>query len=190
MFAAVALFGIVGLVYSDRFESRLNLDSEGSPPAWYSATLLASAGILALLRWRLGPRTRDGHAWLLAGAFFLFMAVDEAFGVHEELEASTGVDWQLLYAPVVAIGAIAWLAVLRRLGPPRLAPVVFVAGALAWLAGQALEAIQWSGSRFVHPETVVPEEVLEMTGSGLFALAILMHLRLYLESRPRSMPRP
>ena len=190
VFAAIALLGVLGLIYSDRFGSRLNLDSEGAPPAWYSAGLLASAGVLALLRGRLRPRTREGLPWLLAGAFFLFMSLDEVFGVHEELEASTGIDWQLLYAPLVAVGAIAWLGVLRLLGPPRLALALFVAGAVAWLAGQALEAIQWSGNRFVHPETVVPEEVLEMTGSGLFALALLIHLRSYLVTRPRSMPRP
>ena len=190
VFAVIGLFGILGLAYSNRWGARLNLDTEGTPPAWYSAGLLAAAGVLALLRWRVGPRAGRAPAWLLAGLFFLFMAADEAYELHERLEAAAGVDWQLLYAPVVAVGALAWLALLRRLYPPRASVVLFVLGALAWLLGQALEAVQWSGDRFVRPETVVPEEVLEMTGSGLFALAILVHLRLYLATRPRSMPRP
>ena len=43
---------------------------------------------------------------------------------------------------------------------------LLAAEAAAWFAAQVFENIQWGdGDRLIHPWMVVPEEMLEMTGS-------------------------
>jgi hypothetical protein len=178
-FAGIAVFGVLGFIHRHEPGSIFNVDGEGVPPADFSAALLLAGGALLLLRGRLARDRYESVSWALLGGFLVFMSLDEWRAIHEHLEALTGVDWQVLYLPVVAVGAWMWVAVLWQLSPPRLAVVFFVVGAAAWLGAQAIEAYQWSGDDLVHPGTVVPEEVLEMTGSALFLLGAHMHLRRY-----------
>ncbi len=42
------------------------------------------------------------------------MAADEALTVHEELERRFGIDWQILYAPVILAGGLALAHVVHR----------------------------------------------------------------------------
>jgi hypothetical protein len=109
------------------------------------------------------------------------MAIDEATGMHEALERVSVVDWQTLYLPIMAVAGVLWsLALLQMVMLERLA---FVAGALAWGVAQVLEALEWTGPR--DAERAVDgygilmgfEELLEMTGSALFALAALLAVR-------------
>ena len=105
------------------------------------------------------------------GALFAFMAIDEVVQIHERLEGATDANWQLVYLPVMAVAGGVWLLVLRRLtGGPRL---LFVAGAAAWVVAQLFEWVQRDGAVLTHRWTILPEELLEMTGSALFALALL-----------------
>ena len=98
--------------------------------------------------------------------------------MHEALEDASTIDWQTLYAPVVLLAGLAWLLALLRLHGP-LARAAWVAAAGAWLAAQVLEALEWTGPR--EAERAVDgygimmgfEELLEMTGSALFAFALL-----------------
>jgi hypothetical protein len=50
-----------------------------------------------------------------------------------------------------------------------------IAGAMAWMASQVLELLQWRGDTKTaeYLALMVPEELLEMTGSLLFLMAVL-----------------
>ena len=116
-------------------------------------------------------------------AILFFMGYDEAFEFHEELESRLEADWQMLYLPVaLAFGAV-WLAMLIRKLPAGLSRGLWVAGAASWFVAQTLEQIQWDGDRLVHEWMIVPEEILEMTGSALWLIALLVAVRALASAR-------
>lgn len=156
----------------------LDLDGDWTLPAAFSALLLACAGLCACAVGRRRVFDLRGSAYLL-GALFVLMGFDEAFQFHERLESATGVDWQLLYLPLILACGTAWLIVARALGRLRSAQVLMVLGGLAWLAAQVLEQVQWDGNVQVagYEAMMVVEETLEMGGSALFLLALYMVLR-------------
>ena len=148
------------------------LDAEGNVPAIWSGFLLLLAGVAGVRATRTDGRP---WPWWPLAALLLFMAADEVAGLHEAIERHTGVDWQLLYLPVIASGgaaAVGALIVLR--GRPWLA-AGFCAACAAWAFAQLLEALQWDGA---HPAAgygamMVGEESLEMVGSLVFAFVLL-----------------
>lgn len=170
LLAFIGIFAALEVPNTNPFQ----LDNEYNVPAFWSFGVLLFSASVALLA---GVSESSAAAGAF-GAFVLFMAVDELLGIHESLERSTGVDWQTLYAPVVLVGAIAALLLMRRFGRglPRL---LLFAGGAAWFVAQFLEAVQWDGDRPVHGyyAMVIPEELFEMLGSLLFGLAVLVWAR-------------
>jgi hypothetical protein len=173
-----------GLAYSlaspgDLLESSLlrrmplGLNTEFSIPAVFSAILLLSAAALAHLASRAYP-PRPSVALRLVSALFAFMGIDELLVIHEGLENLTNQSWQTLYAPLVVLGGIAWLISLAQLRTVPLAPWSFVAGAAAWVVSQVFELQQYDDEVLVARWMVLPEEALEMVGSLLFVLALLL----------------
>lgn len=152
-----------------------SLDAEGNLPALFSAGLLLWVALLALFLGALRLDGRSAIPWVGIGILFAVMAADEWTSIHERLEQRTGIDWQTLYLPVFAVGGLAWLAIVRRVGAYRPARALLIAGAAAWVVAQALENLQWVGDRPValYKPMAVAEEVLEMSGSFLFGLALL-----------------
>jgi hypothetical protein len=160
-----------------------HLDGERTVSAAFSAALLFGAGVLA---WWIslvdGERLGSPGVWRFMGAFLAFMALDELFAIHEHVSAAeTGISWQVFYAPITVSAVVAWFVVLRRL-PAGAARGMWIAGAGAWFVSQAIEAIQWEGNRLVHEWTFVPEETLEMAGSLLWGLALLVALGMLREA--------
>lgn len=157
-----------------------DLDGELTIPAFASALLLCLAGAAALAA-HAAPGSPGGRAAAVLAALFAVMAVDELASVHESAEDAFATDWQTLYVPVIGIAALAWLLLLARLRG--LERAVLAGGALCWALAQLLEALQWEGPR--ERERAVDgygilmgfEELLEMCGSAMFALAILLALR-------------
>ena len=157
-----------------------DLDAELTVPALASAALLLCASAAAAAA---HATRRAGRRWHWAGlaALFLLMAIDEATGLHEALEQVSVVDWQTLYLPVIGCAAALWaLAYVQLVALER---VLFAGGALAWVTAQVLEALEWTGpldaERAVDGYGILMgvEELLEMTGSALFALAVLLAVR-------------
>lgn len=188
--AAVGALAIVALVSAGALFGRvrvLNLGEELTIPSAFSGALLVIAALAAfLLAGRLPLAAASRLSLIALGSFFAFMALDEMFYLHERLEVLTGVDWQILYAPIVLVAGVAWLGVLLRLRSHPRAAGLFLAGAAAWIASQGLERAQWDGAVLLHPWITVPEEALEMTGSALFALALLMALQSVLAGEARA----
>src|SRR5690606_6947660 len=92
-------------------------------------------------------------------------------------------DWQILYAPIVVVCGIAWLAVLFTELDGRLTQAIWVAGAGFWAISQVLEYFQWEGDSAVplHPWTFYLEEAFEMAGSACWLLALLIQARSFAE---------
>jgi hypothetical protein len=180
--AAIALLGVLGavdLLAPSLPMSLLSLEGERRVPAAFSAGLLLGAGALAwMLSTVSGSRGLGSPGlWRFMGAFLVFMALDELFAIHEHVSAAeTGITWQVFYAPISVSAVIAWAVILRRL-PSGLARGLWLGGAAAWFVSQVIEAVQWDGTRLVYEWTFVPEEMLEMTGSLLWGLALLVTLR-------------
>ena len=109
--------------------------------------------------------------------FLAFFSLDELLSFHERLESFTGIDWQKLYLPVGALGALIGLGVLLQVRRDLRVVATLLAAGAAWFVAQVFEAIQWKGDKLVVPWLIYPEELLEMTGSALFGVAMLMVLR-------------
>jgi hypothetical protein len=158
-----------------------NIDGEG--PRWFvvfsTVLLLAGAVVGAVVR---------GRPALVFGGFLAFMAVDEALQVHERLETATGIDWPVLYLPVMAAAGLAALALLRRHRGVRWFVPTLLAGGACWAGAVVLEKIQWDpsrpGNQSPHYDAyMITEELLEATGSYLFAVALALVVRAGLERR-------
>lgn len=177
--AVCAVLGLIGVLdvlgaggaFVDRW---FDLDGERTIPSLWSAGLLFGAGVLGIV---VAVAVRRPAVAVL-GAALAFMAVDEFFALHEEVEDLAGIDWQTLYLPVFAAVGVLTLRVLmlsRRLGHRTFVRFLTL-GAVCWAVSQALEKIQWVGPDEKHSAysvMMVTEELLEMTGSLLFVLAML-----------------
>jgi hypothetical protein len=186
---AIGTFAVLGTlqrVFSDGSLEPWNLDAEGSLPSLFSAALLYGAAALATLAVIRGRLER----WVLSvAALWFFLGVDDANGVHEKLQSTTGVDWQILYAPLAAAGIVLFIALLKTVTivPGRL----LIVGAFAWTSSQVLELVEHGRTRPVdlYNWYMVPEEVLEMVGSVCFLIAMLLVLRAPVrEPSPQSPP--
>lgn len=174
--AAVLLSGIGLLLLAlgigvDRagLPSAFDLDAEYRVPSLWSGGLLLGA---ATATWSL-RRSLEGTTTPVAG-LFAFMALDEVASIHELLERRVGLDWQVLYLPLIVAGGLGWLLLLRRLAQrSALSAGLWVAGAGAWFASQILEFWEWDGAvrRSHYYMKMYLEEFLEMTGSGYWLLA-------------------
>jgi hypothetical protein len=151
-----------------------DLDAEGTVPAYFSALVLAAAATGAGRLW-----LRDTRRLTVLGlsALLLLMAFDEVATLHEKLEDRTGIDWQLLYLPLILAAGIGWTAVVLRVRRELATVALMLAGGAAWAVSQVLEAVQWDAADqpvAAYTTLMVTEEVLEMVGS--VALALGLHL--------------
>ena len=154
--------------------SLFDFDGEGKPPAAWSALVLASGGVLGILVGRRG--SEPARRFTVFGSFLIFMSLDEAIEFHERAQSLLHVDWQKLWAPFILIGAIAWCYVLRRLWPMARERAMLLTGAAFWLISQIDERYQSnhaSGRVKGYGALSGVEEILEVSGSALFLLAML-----------------
>lgn len=175
LLATCALLTALGFAFNKAgLPSFFDLDDEGTLPSLWSGGLLAAAAAGA---WR--ARAVIGRAALGLAVLLAFMAVDEVVGVHEALERAVGVDWQVLYLPIIAAGGVGWLLVLRGLRTVPLAAALWVLGAGAWFVAQLLELWEWDGTvkRTNYYPKMYAEESLEMVGSALWVVALIVLLR-------------
>jgi hypothetical protein len=168
-----------------------DLDKEGTVPQAYSGLLLLAATGAAYVAARSGAPA--GRALLLIAAVLVYMSFDEVFRLHEEIDALVEFDWQVLYVPILVVALVGWVGVERVLRGRRVDHGLWIGGAGCWVVAQALEAFQWSGhvrpgsingkelsdvqldhelSQASYIVKMIPEEILEMGGSLLFAVVL------------------
>lgn len=178
---AIAVLVAMGILQRTAFPEwgAANLDSEVSVATRFSAALLWAAAFWWLLV-AVAARSRPVALWFW-WPVLAWLALDEGAAIHERLERWSGIDWQLLYLPVMALGALAWLGVVRRFwSRPRIVALL-MAGAAAWIAVLILELVQnWGGTPVqaaIYVPTMIIEEALEMIGSTSLLVAAILTLR-------------
>ena len=172
----------------------VNLSREGNIPTWWqSSTLLACAGLAAIIA-ASARRSPGGlhRQWGAVAVAFAYLSVDEGAGIHElavdplrEAFHTTG----LLYYPWVVVGAAVSLtaaaasrsfvgslpAPTRRLFGA--AVVVFLTGALGFESIGGLVAGAQGRANLTYAAVSTAEELLEMIGVALAARALLEYIR-------------
>ena len=189
--AVIALLaGLGGLVAAGLGPYVFDLNAEQNIPAAAAAAMSAGAAACAHLLWR-GDRSAGRWWWWAVMAVVLgFLAVDELGVIHEDIQEASGIHpGQLVLLPLVVVAGLGWIAVLLRMKDVD-ARRPWIAGAAAWVAAQTIDATQ-PPNQFVW--TVVPEEALEMAGSALLGLGLLITLQAIVrarEAQPDAAPSP
>lgn len=181
----IALLGIAGAVVgTDTYQGEgsiwdraFNLANEKTVPTFFSGAILLAGALCSgvAARARLYGRHR---LWIAFGALLLFMSADEVVQIHERIETWTGIDWEQPYL-VVAIGAaVVWFNVLRSM--ERQSRWLLIYGAIGWAISFGLEDAEYDSNddrvAGFTPMTI-SEELLEMAGSSLFLIALVIALK-------------
>lgn len=153
-------------------------DREFCIASGFQALLLIGAFAVGAYTIRSGAMR--GRAWFAVGLLG-YMGLDEWFTIHESLQGPTGMDWQVLYAPIFLFAGISGLALLVDLRPQRASAALLALGGFLWVASQTLEALEWNGDarRGAYGYLASMEELLEPLGTVLLLLAFYRVLVLY-----------
>lgn len=163
----------------------LSLSAEGNLPTWYASCLLFWC---SLLLWENGQAARtagQAHArsWLLLSALFLFMSLDEAVEIHEQLGDffdGEGVLYFSWVIPASAFVASVFVLCLRFMSSlPRqtrnrfiAAGTLYVGGALGMELPLGLWVEQHGDENLTYGMLDLLEETLELLGASLFVVAL------------------
>ncbi|MEZ0484932.1 hypothetical protein [Fibrella aquatica] len=193
----ISLLGVYARLYTDYMNlhryvhhliDKTNMDAELSIPMFYTVLLLLAASFLS---WFVSRDKASVHPlnrqWAVLGAIFLLLAMDEATGFHELMNASTlqgyAPESNFLHWTWVIPGALFALTVLAfyipflRTLPQRTAGFILLAGAL--YVGGAI-GVEMVGANFFTVDgeqslsyklTTHLEEFLEMAGLIMFIYA-------------------
>ena len=179
--AAIGLFVTFGTLQRVWYPywNLANLDSEASIATLFSAAVLWAAALgWLLVAVSARPPSTSLWAWCVILAW---LALDEGNAFHEQLERWSGIDWQVLYLPVMAAGAAAWWGVVRRFRTQTRIVVLLVMSAASWAIALTFELVQnWGGSPArsgIYVPTMIAEEALEMIGSAMIIIAAILALR-------------
>jgi len=187
---AIGVFVVLGILQRVAFPNwtAANLDTEVSAATWFSATLLWAAALWWLLVAVTG-RPRSLAVWIW-WPVLAWLALDEGSAIHERLERWSGIDWQVLYVPLMGIAAAALWGVFRRYRSQTPIAALLVTGAALWIVVLILELIQnWGGSPIqaaIYVPTMITEEALEMIGSTVLLVAAVLILHRTIRPAPES----
>lgn len=187
----IAILGVAGtIVGTDATpgqgfdsDSPFHLLEEKTIPAFFSAVLLGLGAVAAYMAGLLSVRGERG-AWFGFALLLLLMSMDEVAQLHEKVEKYSDIDFQTAYIPIFAAAAWVWWRLIRAVeGVPR---ALLVGGAAAWAGSQFLELVQYGDDdervELFEPMAIT-EEILEMIGSTMFLLAVVILLRATRERR-------
>jgi hypothetical protein len=93
---------------SATIDDRFNLDAEANIPAWYSTVLLFSVSLSSFSVYILAQKGRGRELpwrwfWLVLGAAYCFLSLDEAARLHEIIDTETSVKWTFVYGPFAGV---------------------------------------------------------------------------------------
>lgn len=187
---AISVFVVLGILQRTAFPEwdAANLDSEGSVATGFAVALLWGAGFWWLLV-AIVTRPVSPAIWMW-WPVLAWLAIDEGTAIHERLERWSGIDWQLLYLPVmVFFGAVWWGVVLRHRRQARVVTLLFFVAA-AWGVVLVLELVQnWGGPPVraaIYVPTMITEEAFEMIGTTVLLIAGILALRASVGATPES----
>ena len=164
----------------------LSLSYEGNLPTWYSSALLLGCAVtLAFIA--VAAPAPDARYWSLLAAVFGYLSIDEAVGLHEQLNAIVPplggpfyFGWILPASVAVLLLGLLYLRFLRALPAETrrrfiVAGVLYVGGALVMEVPLGLWTEAHGDADLGYALIDFAEETLEMTGATLFLLALLRH---------------
>lgn len=162
-----------------------SLSYEGNLPTWYSSALLL---VCAVTLGFIAPGAPPGEAryWSLLAAVFGYLSIDEAVGLHEQLNDVVHLSGPLYFGWIVPAGlavlllGLAYLRFLRDLPPETrrrfvLAGALYVGGALLMEIPLGLWTEAHGDGDLGYALIDFAEESLEMIGASLFLVALLRH---------------
>lgn len=167
-----------------------NLDDEQNFAAAYSTTLLWLCALLNGFIAKVEPDRARGRKWMGLAVVFAYLGLDELLSFHERLSWTIhraceglnlfGFAWILPYA-LVFIALLFTYAKFWWTLPGTTRLCLAIGGALFVGGGLGCEAIGWvvtrmdAGTVAWHLE-ILAEEVLEMAGVIVLAMAFLRHI--------------
>jgi alkylhydroperoxidase/carboxymuconolactone decarboxylase family protein YurZ len=178
------VFGLVRLTY---------VSAEGNLPTFYSALALLMCAVLLWMCGQVAHAQRDRFArqWITLSLMFLYIAIDEASGIHEltgkaikrvvMFDGFLYYPWVLVGSTAVLIAAVSFFAFARAL-PRRtrrlalIAAAVFVGGAIGVEMLGARHASVHGTQNLTNALIATVEEACEMLGVALFMYALIRHL--------------
>jgi hypothetical protein len=174
----IVAFGLLDLVYERKLDSLVAFHLDDSDPAKQNSfpavvvgVMLLGAGCLAFALATMRS-TASPAWWRAAGVVLVFLAVDQAFGLHTWVDRHLDVDWNLAYLPFVAIAAVVWFETARLMSGHRSAQAYFAAGVAGWLLAAVFDA-----ARTGRAEALAGGELLEMAAAGLLLAGIFSFAR-------------
>ncbi len=187
VFGHPGLMGFVPLFY---------VDQEGNVPTFFSAALLLCASLLLALISRLTKKANDSRwlQWTILASALLYMAFDEASGIHELLQTparwligrqnAKGIftyAWVLFGITFILVFVLSYLKFFFSL-PSRTrkqffaAAVVFLSGGLGMELVESYYVGTYGRETFGHAMLVTVEEGLEMAGVIILINALLTYI--------------
>lgn len=189
-------WAIAAAGYPSQFglRAKFDFDAEASIPAMFAAVSLLGCGVMLAIicaHVRTNQRRWGGH-WGLLAFIFVFLALDEATGIHEMI--GNAVDrytdargvfafvWIVPYGIAAAVGACIYWPWLRDLPSATrtrfiFAAALYVGGAIgmemigAWMFDNGIRSSHW------YTLVITVEETLEFSGVGVFLAALIEYLR-------------
>lgn len=179
-------------IYVDDVSKLFNLRNERSIPTLYSSIALFLASILLMLIAQAHKKSQNPYMqWAILAIIFLFLSIDEASSIHEELVApmrrifgATGFfyyAWIIPYAIFLLGFVIAYSKFLLKL-PKQIMVLFIVSGAIFVLGAIGFEMLGgrhdelYGGSDAIYAMLYTCEEFLEMLGVVIFIYALLTYI--------------
>jgi hypothetical protein len=171
---------------------QFNLNEEANVPTFFSSLiLLMAAGLLFFIYATVQKSAKNKSYWLILSLIFIFLCLDEATQIHDELNLTfqsrystlpgfLSLGWVIPYFFMVLVVGISFTRFLFSL-PSRTRNLFFLSGIIYVFGALILELFEgkeykhngFSTSLFVF-QTV--QEVLEMGGVILFIYALLDYM--------------
>lgn len=185
---------LLGDIESLSILSYFNLNDELNAPAFFSSfILLYSAIILGKITF-LKRREHDYYEWAGLSFTFLYLALDEAFSIHEGMKYARKIlaldkdnalyndAWVFIGIAFIIVFLLMYLRFLRNLNK-RIRSLFLLSAGIYILGALGLEIIggYWEFFRgekdFIHAFIASIEELLEMFGIILFINTLLLIVR-------------
>ena len=185
--------GLFGLETALKNLRHIDMDLEGTLPAWFSSFVLVTAAVQLAAIAGLSRREndKDWRYWGFLAVIFLYLAIDEAIAIHEvlihplrtafNLSGILHFSWVLPGAAVVMAVGCYFLPFVLRL--PRqhavrfvICGTIFVGGALGMELVGGYFASRYGMTSPIYLVAMLIEETMEITGSTMFVYALFSYL--------------
>lgn len=190
-----------GHAYLRGFGPMFNMNRENNFPSLFSGLALFLAGVLMFetaRRVRPVGASRMTFGWILLGAAFVFLAIDEVMALHEQVHGwlpqgmQASGRWHYAWVGPYVLGALLLGALLFHFWwnlPPLTRGRLAIAGAVFILGAAGLEVVagylghSYGRTSVIYGFEVWLEESMEMAGVALLVRAVL-DFNLALETDP------